>query len=261
MMKFQRGETVVEPSIGICQVGGLTMKHVDGKDRVLYIFNTGNAQILVPEDQVEKRGIRPPMSRDDVKRVLAALKQPASPNRSDARLQYINYREIMKSGDPGKITRLLRDLYILDQSDDLKGKEKEIMEQAKKFLIEEISYVREISKGNAQETIIEALKQMYKKKQAKDKEKAKKSGANVPMSILGYDEDEEGPLEGADTASDTQESKEKSKASASEYDEDEFEEDEDEEEKPKAKSDDDDGDDDDDSEEAEVFDEDEDDEE
>jgi hypothetical protein len=96
----------------------------------------------------------------------------------------------MKSGDPMRILRLLRDLYILDESDDLKGKEKEIMDQAKKFLCDEIAFVREASKIQVMETINEALRQMYKKKIAKDKERAKKSGTGLPLGILGYAEDE-----------------------------------------------------------------------
>lgn len=201
MMKFLKGETVVEPSIGICSVVGMTVKRIDGQDMTMYIFEAQNAHIYVPADQVERRGIRRPMTREDVKRVLAALKVPVAPNRSDARLQYVNYREIMKSGDPTKITKLLRDLYILDQGDDLKGKEKEIMDQAKKFLCEEISFVREASKNTVMETINEALRQMYKKKMQKDKEKAKKSGVNVSMGILGYEDEEQEVEEVAAAAS------------------------------------------------------------
>ena len=189
-MLFTKGETVVEPSIGICTVVGMKMMHVDGQDRRMYIFTAQGAQIYVPADQVERRGIRRPMTREDVKKVLAKLKQPAAPNRSDARLQYVNYREIMKSGDPMKISTLLRDLFILDQSDDLKGKEKEVMEQARKFLIDEISFVREASKATVQETINEALRQMHKRKMQKDKERAKKSGVGLSMGILGYEDDE-----------------------------------------------------------------------
>lgn len=191
MMKFTKGETVVEPSIGICSVVGMKKMRVDNQDMIMYIFEAQNANVYVPADQIEKRGIRRPMTRDDVKRVLTQLKQPAAPNRSDARLQYVNYREIMKSGDPAKITKLLRDLFILDQQDDLKGKEKEIMEQAKKFLCEEISFVREVSKTQVMETVNEALRQMYKKKMQKDKERAKKSGVDLSMGILGYEDEEE----------------------------------------------------------------------
>jgi len=230
MMKFLKGETVVEPSIGICTVVGMTVKRVDGEDMTMYIFEAHNANIYVPADQIERRGIRRPMTRDDVKRVLNALKVPVAPNRNDARLQYVNYREIMKSGDPNKIAKLLRDLHILSQSDDLKGKEKEIMEQAKRFLCEEISFVREASKNAVMETINEALRQMYKKKQAKDKEKAKKAGVDVSMGILGY-EDEEEIEDTVETTESTEEKPKKKKVADYEdddlVDEDEADEDED----------------------------------
>lgn len=191
MMKFNIGETVIEPTNGICTMEGMRRMRVDGQDMTVYIFQAANAKVYVPADQIENRNIRRPMSRDDVKKVLASLKQPVSPNRDDARLQYSNYREIMKSGDPMKIARLLRDLYILDQADDLKGKEKEIMDQAKKFLCDEISYIRQVSKTQVLEQINEALRQMHKKKVAKDKERAKKSGTGLSMEILGYGDDEE----------------------------------------------------------------------
>lgn len=191
MMKFNIGETIIEPTNGICTMEGMRRMKVDGKDMIVYIFQAANAKVYVPADQIENRNIRRPMNRDDVKRVLASLKQPVSPNREDARLQYNNYREIMKSGDPMKIARLLRDLFILDQNDDLKGKEKEIMDQARKFLCDEISYIRQCSKTQVMEQINDGLRQMYKKKIARDKERARKSGVGLSMEILGYGEDEE----------------------------------------------------------------------
>ncbi len=202
MMKFNIGETVIEPTNGICTMEGMRRMTVDNQEMTVYIFQAANAKVYVPADQVENRNIRRPMEREEVKRVLTSLKQPVSPNREDARLQYNNYRDIMKSGDPMKIARLLRDLYILDQMDDLKGKEKEIMDQAKKFLCDEISYIRQVSKSQVMEQINESLSQMYKKKVQKDKERAKKSGVDVKMGILGYGDDDEGEDAAEESASD-----------------------------------------------------------
>jgi RNA polymerase-interacting CarD/CdnL/TRCF family regulator len=85
----------------------------------------------------------------------------------------------MRSGDPIKITRLLRELFTLDKMDELKGKEKEIMEQAKKFLVDEISFINEHPKAQVQEEIEESLGQMYKRKITKDREaRAKRVAAN-----------------------------------------------------------------------------------
>lgn len=205
MMKFKIGETIIEPTNGICTMEGMRRMTVDKKEMTVYIFQAANAKVYVPADQIENRNIRRPMDREEVKKVLASLKQPVSPNRDDARLQYTNYREIMKSGDPMKIARLLRDLYILDQADDLKGKEKEIMEQAKKFLCDEIAYIRQVSKTQVMEQINEALRQMYKKKIAKDKERAKRSGTGLPMEVLGYEDEEDLELEDDDDDDDDEE--------------------------------------------------------
>lgn len=184
MIKFKISDVVVEPTIGICTVEGIRRMKIDSEEEDYYIFQSGNTKVFVPKDQIEKRGIRKPMSKEEVKKIYSLLKVPVAPSRSDAKMQYLNYRDIMKSGDPQKITKLLRDLYTLDQTDELKGKEKEIMEQAKKFLCDEITYIKGQSKTKVIEDINESLRAMYKKKIAKDREKAKKSQqapqTNVP---------------------------------------------------------------------------------
>ncbi|GAB4316031.1 MAG: hypothetical protein Kow0059_08390 [Candidatus Sumerlaeia bacterium] len=174
MARFKRGEKVVEPSIGLCDVEGVRRMNYDGKEQDYYILKAAHTRLYVPVDRAEKQGIRRPMTADEVKKIHALLKQPVSPNRTDSRLQYLNYREIIKSGDPQKISRLLRDLYILEQSDDLKGKERDIMEQAKRFLCDEITFVKNQPKTKVMEQINESLRAMYKKKVAKDREKAQK---------------------------------------------------------------------------------------
>ncbi|MCX8035859.1 MAG: hypothetical protein N3D11_02160 [Candidatus Sumerlaeia bacterium] len=174
MLKFKIGETVVEPTLGICTIAGVKRMTIDGKVSDFYIFEAGNAKVLVPRDQVEKRGIRKPMTKEEVRKIVNLLKVPVSPSREDAKMQYMGYREIMKSGDPVRITKLLRELYTLEQSDELKGKEREIMEQAKKFLVDEITYIKGASKTSISEQINESLRQMYKKKLQKERAKAKK---------------------------------------------------------------------------------------
>lgn len=175
-MEFKIGDIVVEPTIGICNVEGIRRMTVDGELREYYVFHAPNqTTVLVPKNQIEKRGVRKPMSKEDAKKVLASLKTPTSPNRHDVKMQYSNYRETMNSGDPNRISKLLRDLYTLDQNNELKGKEREIMEQARKFLVDEISFVRNESKNKVTDEINEMLKQMYKKKVQKDREARKKS--------------------------------------------------------------------------------------
>jgi CarD family transcriptional regulator len=179
MLKFKIGETVVEPTLGICTIEGVKPMTIDAKREDYYVFQAGNARVMVPRASIEKRGIRKPMTKDEVRKIVNLLKVPVSPSREDAKMQYMGYREIMKSGDPVRITKLLRELYTLEQSDELKGKEREIMEQAKKFLVDEITYIKGASKTSVSEQINESLRQMYKKKLQKERAKAKKPGEKV----------------------------------------------------------------------------------
>jgi RNA polymerase-interacting CarD/CdnL/TRCF family regulator len=200
VVDFKIGETLVEPTVGICQLEGIRRIKMDGLEENYYIFKAQNARVLVPRSQINKRGIRKPMTKDDVKKIFAFLKIPVSPTRSDARIQYMSYRNVMKSGDPQKITKLLRDLYTLDELDELKGKEREIMDQARRFLCDEIAYVRGVSKTSILERINESLRTMYKKKVQKEREKQKK------QAVTDMDDLEKFPFEAKRTSEEDMES-------------------------------------------------------
>ena len=172
---FKVGDTVVEPSIGICRVQGIRRMKIDDIVEDYFIFQSPTAKVLVPRSQLAKRGIRRPMSKDDIKKVSSALKMPVTPVRGDARAQYLDYQDTLKSGDPMRISKLLRNLFILNQTDDLKGKEKELMESARKFLVEEITFTKGDPKTKVANDINENLRTMYKKKVQKDKEASTKS--------------------------------------------------------------------------------------
>ncbi|MCX7767030.1 MAG: hypothetical protein N2246_10045, partial [Candidatus Sumerlaeia bacterium] len=167
-------QIVVEPTVGICEVEGVRRMTIDGVEKDFYILRSGNARVMIPTDQIERRGIRAPMSAEDIKKIFAALKVPVSPSRGNTKAQYLGYREILKSGNPQKIAKLLRDLYTLEQVDELKGKERDIMEQSRKFLCDEICYVTGQSRTKVMERINQSLKSMYKKKISKERQKAKR---------------------------------------------------------------------------------------
>lgn len=167
---FHVGDIVVEPTLGICRIQGIQPRSVDGRSEDYFVFQAASARVMVPRSQLEKRGIRLPMSKEEIKKLTNGLKIPVAPSRGDAREEYLEYQEILRSGDPARISKLLRKLFLLEQADDLKGKEKELMEQARKFLVEEITFIQGTSKTKTLGDINENLRQMYKRKLKKDRE-------------------------------------------------------------------------------------------
>ncbi len=178
MKAFVVGDTVVEPSVGVCRIEGIRRQRIDDKIEDYYIFDSGTAKVYVPLSQIQRRGVRRPMTRQQIRKIYSQLRVPVAINRHEARMQYLTYREVMRSGDPVKITRLLRELFTLDKMDDLKGKEKEIMEQAKKFLVDEIAFIQDHPRAKVQEDIEEGLGAMYRRKVTKDREARAKRNAN-----------------------------------------------------------------------------------
>ncbi len=174
MKKLKVNDIVVEPTVGICEVEGLRRMDVDDAEHDFYILKSGNARVMIPVGQIERRGIRKPMTDEEVKKIFQQLKVPVSPSRGNTKAQYLGYREILKSGSPQKIAKLLRDLYTLEQIEELKGKERDIMEQARRFLCDEICFVTEQSRTRVMERINQSLKSMYKKKVARDRRKSKR---------------------------------------------------------------------------------------
>lgn len=166
---FRTGDTVVEPSLGVCRVQGIRPMTVDGIAEDYYIFQSPTAKVMVPRSQLARRGVRRPMSKEGIRKIANTLRMPVTPQRGDAREQYLLYQETLNSGDPMRISKLLRNLFILEQSDDLKGKEKELMEKARKFLVEEITFIKGTPKTQVANDINEHLRLMYKKKVQQDK--------------------------------------------------------------------------------------------
>lgn len=171
---FKVGDTVIEPSLGVCIVQGIRPMTVDGMEEEYFIFQAPTARVMVPRSKLTKRGIRRPMTKDDIKKINNTLRVPVTPTRGDARTQYLEYQQTLKSGDPTKISKLLRGLFILDQTDDLKGKEKELMASARQFLVEEIHFIKGTPKTQVVIDINENLKTMYKKKLQKEKDEKDK---------------------------------------------------------------------------------------
>lgn len=168
---FRMGDTVVEPTLGICKVQGIRQMSVDGQLEDFFILEGAQARVLVPRSQLVRRGVRSPLTKEEVKKIHISLRVPVNPSRGNAREEYLEYQESLKSGDPVRISKLLRKLFLLDQTSDLKGKEKELMELARKFLVDEITFIGGESKTKITNEINDNLRMMQKRKLKMEKAK------------------------------------------------------------------------------------------
>ena len=168
---FKVGEMVIEPSIGICEIKGKTLLNIDNKQEEFYIFHSGTAKVMIPKSQLKRRGIRRPIGPKEIKKVYKILSDYEEINRDVSRQQYINDMNTLKRGNVLEIARLMRTLHTVELSAELKGKEKEILSNARKAVAEELVFVTQKSKVAIGKEIDKSLAEIAKKKQeAKAKE-------------------------------------------------------------------------------------------
>ena len=162
--EFSVGETVVEPSIGICEIKGKTRLQIDDKIEDFFIFHSGTAKVMIPKSQLKKRGIRKPISPKEVKKIYKLLSDYKEVSRDVSRQQYINDMNILKRGNIIEIATLLKSLYTVELVTELKGKEKEIFNNAKRVVMDELMYVTKKSKAIVNNEIDKSLAEISKKR-------------------------------------------------------------------------------------------------
>jgi len=107
---------------------------------IIEIQETG-MRVMVPKKNAANVGLRPIISRDEAEDVLTILKDRASV-KSDFQTWNRRYREYMekiKTGSIYEIAEVLRDLYWIKSEKELSFGEKNMMDNARKLLIKELT--------------------------------------------------------------------------------------------------------------------------
>ena len=152
---FKIGEIVVDPQLGLCGVSGLNVLHLDGKEELYYVLNSNNTKIMVPESQVVNRGLRKPVTKKEALGILDSLTQPVECRKTFLREQYPRDYAILKAKDLHGISRLLRELVILERKSMLTKRYKAISYECKNILNKELAY----SLNRSKEEVFNKIKQ------------------------------------------------------------------------------------------------------
>lgn len=139
---FEPGAVAVHPAHGLAEVVAIEHKETGGHRIAFYVLKireTG-AKVMVAVNAVASVGLRPVMSAKaaaDVINVLRA-REVATTAQPWTRRHRI-YTEMLKSGAPDAIAKVLRDMSRLRHDKDLSFAERKLLDQAKGLLLGELS--------------------------------------------------------------------------------------------------------------------------
>lgn len=140
--KFEPGDVAVHPSHGLGEVLAIESKDAGGQKVAFYVLRireTG-AKIMVAVDAAASVGLRPVMSASAAAEVLDVLRAPeVATNAQPWTRRHRIYTEMLKSGTPDAIAKVLRDMSRLRHDKDLSFAERKLLDQAKGLLLAELS--------------------------------------------------------------------------------------------------------------------------
>lgn len=157
---FRVGDKAVHPAHGVGEVTGIERRAIGGTTQdfvVLKIVESG-MKVMVPTTAIPQVGLRPVMSKKEADKVIGILRAPeVAVDLQPWNRRFRAYTEMLKSGSPYEIAKVLRDMYRLKFDKDLSFGERRLLDQAKSLLVKELALAKKV-----QNTAIEGeLQQIF----------------------------------------------------------------------------------------------------
>ncbi len=144
-MSFKVGDKAVHPSHGVGEITSIEDKDIAGQSKSFYILKIveNDMTVMVPTDGVKRLGLRSVISRAEAKGVLDILKvDEVAVTSQPWNRRYREYTEMLNSGSPGEVAKVLRDLSRLRSDKELSFGERRLLEQARGLLVSELALAR-----------------------------------------------------------------------------------------------------------------------
>lgn len=139
---FAVGDWAVHPAHGVGKVDAIEERSLGNTMTALYVLNilSSELKVMVPVPSAGQMGLRAVMSADTAQEVLASLEEQALSVPSQTWNRRLRaYNELLSSGQPLEVAKVLRDMRRTKRHKDLSFGERRLLEQAVGLLLPEIA--------------------------------------------------------------------------------------------------------------------------
>ena len=156
---YELGEKVVYPLHGVGVINSIEDKTVLGEKRSYYIIKLAisDMTVMIPTDKSEQLGLRQVVSSRDVTKALKLINSEITDMEEDWKARYQHNFEKIKSGSTLKVAEVVRNLFHRNKIKEISIMEKKLYENAYRLLVDEIAYVKNLEKEDAQNIVSEIL--------------------------------------------------------------------------------------------------------
>ena len=145
---FKAGDMAVHPAHGVGEVEQLEDRDLGGRKTTCYVIKIKDSglKVMVPTEAASRVGLRPVMKKKEAHNILEILKAPeVAVDLQPWNRRFRAYTEMLKSGLPSEIAKVLRDMYRLKFDKDLSFGERRLLYQARSLLVQELAIARKVA--------------------------------------------------------------------------------------------------------------------
>lgn len=153
---FKVGEKAVYPAHGVGEITDIQKRTIAGKQRAFYILTIieNGMKIMVPTETASSTGLRNVINREEANTVMGILRSDEIAVKTQPwNRRYREYMEMLKSGSPQEVAKVLRDLYRLKTEKDLSFGERRLLDTARTLLVTELALALSSTEREMEESI------------------------------------------------------------------------------------------------------------
>jgi CarD family transcriptional regulator len=153
---FKVGDKAVHPSHGVGEVTAIEKREIGGSSQNFYILKIlDNAmKVMVPTSAATQVGLRAIMSDKEANNILSTMRaREVAVDVQPWSRRFRVYTEMIKSGSPVEIAKVLRDMNRLKFDKDLSFGERRLLDQARSLLLKELAFAKKKTEAEMAEEI------------------------------------------------------------------------------------------------------------
>jgi CarD family transcriptional regulator len=153
---FKLGDKAVHPSHGVGEVTAIEHRDIGGSKQEFYVLRIldNGMKVMVPTSAATQVGLRYIMSEKDANSILTTMRaREVAVDVQPWSRRFRVYTEMIKSGLPEEVAKVLRDMNRLKFDKDLSFGERRLLDQAKSLLLKELAFAKKKTEAAMAEEI------------------------------------------------------------------------------------------------------------
>ena len=153
---FKVGDKAVHPAHGVGEVTAIEQRDIGGSKQMFYVLRIldNGMKVMVPTGAASQVGLRVIMSDKEASGILATMRaREVAVDVQPWSRRFRVYTEMIKSGSPVEVAKVLRDMNRLKFDKDLSFGERRLLDQARSLLLKELAFAKKKTEAEMAEEI------------------------------------------------------------------------------------------------------------